>query len=61
MSSPTSPQLSSEEFEKTASETFLEYFDHGDTGEVASTLTELSIKNSKHEVGSKHVVCSAWF
>ncbi len=42
--------MSSEEFEKTTSEIFLEYFDHGDTSEVASSLEGLSIKNIKHEV-----------
>ncbi len=54
--SPSSPQMSSEEFEKTANEIFLEYFDHGDTAEVASSLEGLSIRNIKHEVRCMCVV-----
>nr|CAA75614.1 MA3 [Suberites domuncula] len=48
--SPSSSQMSALDFEKTAIEIFKEYFDHGDTQEVASSLEELSIKNIKHEV-----------
>lgn len=48
--SPSSPQMTVDEFEKTAKEIFQEYFDHGVTQEVASSLEELSIKNIKHEV-----------
>lgn len=42
--------MSREEFEKAATEIFQEYFDNGDTSEVASSLSELSIKNARHEV-----------
>lgn len=39
-----------EEFEKNAIELFKEYFEHGDTQEVADTLEEYNIKNIKPEV-----------
>ena len=48
--SPSSPQIDSEEFEKQAKVIFQEYFNHGDTQEVADSLEEFNIKNIKHEV-----------
>ena len=39
-----------EEFEKNAVELFMEYFDHGDTLEVADSLEEFNIRNFKPEV-----------
>ena len=50
--SPCSPQMDVDDFEKTATDIFKEYFDHGDTQEVATSLEELSIRNIKHEVCS---------
>lgn len=39
-----------EEFERSATALFKEYFEHGDTQEVADTLEEFNIKNIKPEV-----------
>lgn len=50
MVSPSSPHMSREEFERSAVALFMEYFEHGDTQEVADTLEEMSIKNFKSEV-----------
>lgn len=50
LDSPSSPQMAADEFEKVAKLIFQEYFHHGDTQEVASSLEELSIRNIKHEV-----------
>jgi len=48
--SPSSPHMTIQEFEKTAHVLFLEYFENGDTQEVADSLDELNIKNFKPEV-----------
>lgn len=48
--SPCSPHMTMGEFEKTATGLFQEYFENGDTQEVAVTLDELNIKNFKAEV-----------
>ncbi len=48
--SPSSPHMTMSEFEKTAVALFQEYFENGDTQEVAVTLDELNIKNFKPEV-----------
>ena len=53
MVSPSSPQMTISEFEKCATALFKEYFQNGDSQEVADTLDEYNIKNIKAEVSSK--------
>ncbi|CAI8049157.1 Programmed cell death protein 4 [Geodia barretti] len=48
--SPSSPHLSIEEFRKQAVAIFKEYFEHGDTTDVAASLAECNIQNIKEEV-----------
>ena len=48
--SPSSPQMGQEQFQKQAEVIFKEYFDHGNTQEVADSLAEWNHKNYKHEV-----------
>lgn len=48
--SPSSPLLNKEEFQKQAVIIFKEYFDHGDTQEVAESLEDFNIWNLKHEI-----------
>lgn len=48
--SPSSPHLSVEDFRKQAVAFFREYFEHGDTADVAASLAECSIQNIKEEV-----------
>ena len=48
--SPSSPHMDLDEFEKRAETIFKEYFDHGDSQEVAASLEEFNIRNIKHEV-----------
>ena len=50
MVSPSSPHMTLAEFEKCAEALFKEYFQNGDTQEVADILEELNIKNIKPEV-----------
>lgn len=52
MVSPSSPQMTIYELEKCAGALFKEYFQNGDTQEVADTLEEYNIKNIKAEVSS---------
>lgn len=39
-----------EDFEKAVTEILKEYFDHGDSDEVATSLEELNVRNIKHKV-----------
>lgn len=48
--SPSSPHMDLDEFEKRAENIFKEYFDHGDSQEVAASLEEFNIRNIKHEI-----------
>ena len=48
--SPSSPQMDQEQFQKQAEVIFKEYFDHGNTQEVADSLAEWNHKNYKHKV-----------
>jgi len=48
--SPSSPQMDLEQFQKQAEVIFKEYFDHGNTQEVADSLAEWNHKNYKHKV-----------
>jgi programmed cell death protein 4 len=48
--SPSSPHLSIEEFRRQAVALFREYFEHGDTTDVAASLAECNIQNIKEEV-----------
>ena len=57
MVSPSSPLLNKEEFQKQAVIIFKEYFDHGDTQEVAESLEDFNIWNLKHEVRIWGGVC----
>ncbi len=50
MVSPSSPHMKLDEFERCAEALFKEYFQNGDTQEVADTLEEFNIKNFKAEV-----------
>jgi programmed cell death protein 4 len=51
--SPSSPHMTLEDFEKSAVEMFMEYFEHGDTQEVAESLEEINIRNFKPEVHAR--------
>ena len=48
--SPSSPHMGQEQFQKQAEVIFKEYFDHGNTQEVADSLAEWNHKNYKHEI-----------
>ena len=50
--SPSSPHMDLDEFEKRAEVIFKEYFDHGESHEVAASLEEFNIRNIKHEVAT---------
>ena len=58
MVSPSSPHMLLEDFEKKAAALFREYFEHGDTQEVADTLEEFNIKNFKAEVRMCSSICT---
>ncbi|XP_019644335.1 PREDICTED: programmed cell death protein 4-like isoform X4 [Branchiostoma belcheri] len=52
------PELTPEEVEKTIKPVIQEYFEHGDTNEVAVTLGELNLGHKKHEIAT-HAVSMA--
>ncbi|CAH1258487.1 PDCD4 [Branchiostoma lanceolatum] len=52
------PELTPEEVEKTIKPVIQEYFEHGDTSEVAVTLGELNLGHKKHEIAT-HAVSMA--
>lgn len=44
------PQMSDEEMQKNVEGIILEYFEHGDTGEVIAALDEMNMGQKKHKV-----------